>query len=207
MTTVRKFTKNGKAHGKVELNATIFAGPVNESVVHTVVTGQLRNRRQGTAKTKERGEKAYSTKKPWRQKGTGRARAGRRNSPIWRGGGTTFGPRTKDWNRPIPKTLRRTALKSIVLDRAANEQMIVVEDLPWTKPETKVAAAWLKTLDLAGPTLVITAEPDTDSLLSLRNIPGVEHTFVGQLSAADVATHKHLVFTADALVKLEETLA
>lgn len=206
MSTAKTFTKTGKASGTTELKPEVFGETISEDVVHAVVTGQLRNRRQGTVNTKERGQVAYSTKKPWRQKGTGRARAGSRSSPLWKGGGTTFGPHPRTWNRPIPSKLRRLALKSIVLDRAANDQLFVVADVPWKAPKTKVAAEWLHKLGVQGSTLVITAEPDQNGRLSLRNIPRVTHTFVGQLSAMDLASHTTIVFTKAALEKLETVL-
>ena len=207
MGAAKTFSKDGKSTGTSDLSAAVFGDDVKEFAVHAVVTGQLRNERQGTAKTKERSELSYSTRKPWRQKGTGRARAGGRNSPIWRGGGTVFGPRPKNWNSPIPRKLRRIAMRSIVLDRSNNEHLMIVDDVPWTEPKTKVAVDWLKKLDTTGATLIVTAEPDENGLLSTRNIQGVTQTFVGQLSARDLASHKTLVFTKDAFAKLEEVLS
>lgn len=207
MSSVKTFSKTGKATGTTKLDATVFAGTINEGAVHAVVTGQLRNQRQGNAKTKERSEVAYSTRKPWRQKGTGRARAGSRNSPIWRGGGTTFGPRSREWNRPIPKKLRRLALKSVLLDRVASDRLLVAADVPWKEPKTKVAAKWLQALGVEGRTLVVTAEADPVGCLSVRNLPDVSLTFVGQLSAVDLAAHRTIVVTKAALARIEQVLA
>ncbi len=207
MTAVKTFSKAGKATGSADLNPDIFGTEVNEGAVHAVVTAQLRNRRQGTVNTKERGQVAYSTRKPWRQKGTGRARAGARSSPLWRGGGTTFGPHPRTWNRPIPKKLRRIALKSVLLDRAANGSLLLVADVPWTEPKTKVAAQWLEKLGAQGRTIVVTAEPDDHGRLSLRNIPGATQTFIGQLSVTDLVAHRTIVLTKDALAKIEAGLA
>lgn len=207
MATVKTFAADGKATGTAELNPTVFDGTVHEGAVHAVVTGQLRNQRQGTANTKERSDTAFSHRKPWRQKGTGRARAGGRNSPLWRGGGTVFGPHPREWNRPIPKKLRRLALKSVLQDRADHDALYVVDGIPLTEPKTKAAAAWLATLGVSGRTLVVTATPDPNCALSLRNLPYVSHTFVGQVSAKDLAAHRTVVVTKEALGQIEQTLA
>lgn len=189
----------GASVGTVELPAAWFDGEVNIPVMHQVVTAQLAAARQGTHKTKTRGEVRGGGRKPWRQKGTGRARQGSTRSPNWVGGGIAHGRTPKDWSVRVNKKVKRAALRSALTDRAANEVVTVVRGLSFDTPRTKDAVATLDALGLDGRVLVVLADRHEATELSFRNLPTVHTLVVDQLNTHDVLLSDHVLFDEDAL--------
>lgn len=185
--------------GTVELPAAWFDGEVNIPVMHQVVTAQLAAARQGTHKTKTRGEVRGGGRKPWRQKGTGRARQGSTRSPNWVGGGIAHGRTPKDWSMRVNKKVKRAALRSALTDRATNEVVTVVRGLSFDAPRTKDAVATLDALGLDGRVLVVLADRHEATELSFRNLPTVHTLVVDQLNTHDVLLSDHVLFDEDAL--------
>lgn len=198
------YATNGSELGKVELNDEIFGRPPNEGVVHQVIVAQQANLRHGRAATKERSEVAGSTRKRWRQKGTGRARVGSGKSPHWRGGGTAFGPHPRDFSLATNKKMRREALRSVIADKLQSEKLVILNELSISEPKTKEMLAVLRRLNIEESCLIVTEGVDRNAHLSSRNIPGVKQTFVDSLGALDVISHKKLVLTKSALEALEK---
>jgi large subunit ribosomal protein L4 len=189
----------GKKVGSTELPDAWFGGPVNIAVMHQVVTAQLAAARQGTHKTKTRGEVRGGGAKPWRQKGTGRARQGSTRSPQWVGGGVAHGRVPKDWSVRVNKKVKRAALRSALSDRADNRLVTVVRGLAFDAPRTKDAVAALSALGLEGKVLVVLAERDDATMRSFRNLPNVHTLVVDQLNTHDVVVSDVVVFDEDAL--------
>ncbi|MGM0618640.1 MAG: 50S ribosomal protein L4 [Actinomycetota bacterium] len=189
----------GKKVGSTDLPDAWFGGPVNIAVMHQVVTAQLAAARQGTHKTKTRGEVRGGGAKPWRQKGTGRARQGSTRSPQWVGGGVAHGRVPKDWSVRVNKKVKRAALRSALSDRADNQLVTVVRDLSFDVPRTKDAVAALSALGLQGRVLVVLAERDEATLRSFRNLPEVHTLIVDQLNTHDVVVSDVVVFDEAAL--------
>ena len=189
----------GDSVGSMELPAAWFEGEVNVPVMHQVVTAQLAAARQGTHKTKTRGEVRGGGAKPWRQKGTGRARQGSTRSPQWVGGGVAHGRVPKDWSVRVNKKVKRVALRSALTDRASNELVTVVRDLSFPAPRTKDAVAALEALGLTGRVLVVLADRDEATERSFRNLTTVHTLTVDQLNTHDIVVSDHVVFDEDAL--------
>jgi large subunit ribosomal protein L4 len=175
-------------------------------VLHQAVVRHLANRRRGTADTKTRGEVQGTTRKPWRQKGTGRARAGSVRSPLWRSGGIVFGPHPRSYHQALPRKMRRLALKSALAARAETGDVIVIEDFLVREPKTRVMAGLLQAIEADGSVMLVT--PDRQPLLerATNNLPGVWCTQAGQLNPYDLLAAEKIVFTRDALARLEEVL-
>lgn len=193
--------------GDLELSETVFGAPVNEGLVHQAVVRYLANQRQGTASTKTRGEVSGGGRKPWRQKGTGRARQGSIRAPQWVGGGTVFGPKPRDYRQAMPKKARRAALRSALSSKVASGELLVLDELTFEEPKTKKMVEVLENLKAAGASaLVVTGELDRNVILSARNIPGVGTTRAGDLNVYDVVAHARLIATKDAIAKIEEVL-
>ncbi len=201
------YATNGSELGKVELSDEIFGKTPKESVVHQVIVAQQANLRQGNAATKERAHVAGSTRKLWRQKGTGRARIGSGKAPHWRGGGVAFGPHPRDFSKKTSKKMRREALRSVLADKLRGEQLIVLNELKLDGPKTRELVTILRHLNIAESCLIVTAEADKNACLSARNIPGVSQTYVDSLGALDVISHKKLVLTKSAVESLERKLS
>lgn len=186
--------------GDVEVPAAVFGGPVREHLLHAVVRSQLAGRRAGTAATKTRGFVSGGGKKPWRQKGTGRARAGSIRSPLWAGGGTIFGPQPRDYAYRLPKTARRAALRSALAARHAEGKLLVLDALTLPDAKTKRMLECLRGLGLEGETvLIVLPAPDPTVERAARNLPGVKVLRVGGLNVYDVLGHANLVLTRPAL--------
>jgi large subunit ribosomal protein L4 len=186
--------------GNVEVPAAVFGGPVREPLLHAVVRSQLAERRAGTAATKTKGFVSGGGKKPWRQKGTGRARAGSIRSPLWAGGGTIFGPQPRDYGYRLPKSARRAALCSALAARHAEGKVLVVDQLALPEAKTKRMVECLRGLGLEGESvLVVLAEADAAVERAARNLPGVKVLRVAGLNVYDVLDHAHLVLTRAAL--------
>ena len=189
----------GETVGSTDLPPAWFEGAINVPVMHQVVTAQLAAARQGTHKTKTRAQVRGGGAKPWRQKGTGRARQGSTRSPQWVGGGVAHGRVPKDWSVRVNKKVKRVALRSALADRANNELVTVVRGLSFDAPRTKDAVAALRALGLEGRTLVVLAERDEATMRSFRNLPDVHTLVVDQLNTHDVVVSDVVVFDEDAL--------
>ena len=205
MPKVAVFNREGKQVGELELNDAIFGVEVNQDLMHKVVVSQLANARQGTVATRSRGMVRGGGRKPWRQKGTGRARQGSIRSPQWVGGGVVFGPQPREYSYRLPKKARRAALKSALSAKAAAGNIVVLDQLKVDEPKTKVMVNMLKALDVQKP-LVVTAEWDRNVELSTRNIPGAVVAKSVGLNVYDILNSQKLVMTKDAVTKLEEVL-
>ncbi|MBO8129550.1 MAG: 50S ribosomal protein L4 [Peptococcaceae bacterium] len=206
MPKVAVFNTKGEQVGEMELSDEVFGQPVNEAVLHEVVTMQLANRRRGTHDTKTRGEVRGGGRKPWRQKGTGRARHGSIRSPIWRGGGIVFGPHPRDYHYKVPKKVRRLALKSALSSKVGEGKIFVLEALELEAPKTKDMVQILQNLQAGKGALVVTEGKDEHVIKSARNIPKVKALPADQLNVYDVLYHPNLVMTKDAVAKVEEVL-
>ena len=199
MASLEVLNASGKKAGTVDLPDEIFAAQVNVPVMHRVVRAQLAAARAGTHSTKTRSEVRGGGKKPWRQKGTGRARAGSIRSPLWTGGGTIFGPRPRDYTQRLPRSARRAALRSALAARHAEGRLVVVEEIRLEEPRTKRMLAWLAGLGIEGSVLVVLAAPDTTVGLAARNLPQVKVLPAAALNVYDVLGHATLVMTRPAL--------
>lgn len=206
MPTVDVYNIQKEKVGQVDLKEDIFGVAVKGHLLHEVVTWQRACRRAGCASTKTRGEVRGGGAKPWRQKGTGRARVGSRRSPIWRGGGITFGPRPRSYAYPLPKKVRRLALKMALSSKLANGQLLVLDAYPHTTPKTKDFVNLLKTFEI-NKVLVITPEAHQALELSARNVPYVQVMLPAGLNVYDILKFDHLVLLSPALAQIEARLA
>lgn len=191
---------------KLEVNDAVFAKDFNEDLIHQVIVAHQAGARQGTQKQKNRAEVNGSTKKPWRQKGTGRARAGMRMSPIWRKGGVTFAARPRDYSQKVNRKMYRYAICSILSELLRSGRLIVVEDIQLADHKTKTCAAWLNKLSL-NDALIISDSLDTNLLLGSRNIPNVRFTEAGDLNPVDLVGYDKVVMTKQAVQQIQERLA
>jgi large subunit ribosomal protein L4 len=192
--------------GELDLKDDIFGVEVRGDVLHEVVTWQRACRRAGCACTKTRGEVRGGGRKPWRQKGTGRSRAGSNRSPLWRGGGIAFGPRLRSYAYPLPKKLRRLALKMALSSKLETGQLVVLDGYPHTAPKTKDFVAVLKTFEM-DKALFISPEENRALELSARNVPGVQVLLPAGLNVYDILKYDHLVLLSPALAAIEARLA
>jgi large subunit ribosomal protein L4 len=191
--------------GELDLKDEIFGVEVKGHVLHEVVTWQRACRRSGTACTKTRGEVRGGGRKPWRQKGTGRARVGSSRSPIWRGGGTTFGPRPRSYAYALPKQVRRLALKMALSSKLASGQLVVLEDYPFNAPKTKEFVQVMKKFDLE-KALFIIPEGHKNLELSARNVPYAQVLLTAGLNVYDILRYDHLVLLSPAVAAIEARL-
>jgi large subunit ribosomal protein L4 len=203
------FDMNGKSAGTVDLPVSLFETEVNEFVVHEAVVAYLANQRQGTVNTKERSDVRGGGRKPWRQKGTGRARAGTIRSPLWRGGGTVFGPHPRDHRLKLNKKARRVALTSSLTNRAKDGSVVVVKSLEFDAPRTRGFADLLKSIGAypGKKTLVVLDKPYAATIKSARNIRGVRITLADSVNTYDVVWAEKLVVSSAALSRMEEVFA
>lgn len=207
MPRVAVYNMEGEQVGDIELKDEIFGVPVNEGLIHQAVVRYLANQRQGTVKTKTRGEVSGGGRKPWRQKGTGRARHGSIRSPIWVGGGTVFGPQPRDYRQRMPKKARRAALRSALSGKVAAGELVVLDSLALAEPKTRRMAEVLENLNARGSSaLFVTPEADRNVVLSVRNLPGVAAARAGDLNVYEVLVHEKVFVTKDAVAKIEEVL-
>jgi len=200
------YNVNKEKVGEVDLKEDIFGVEIKPHLLHEVVVWQRACRRSGSASTKTRGEVTGSGRKPWRQKGTGRARVGSIRSPIWRGGGTVFGPRPRSYAYALPKKVRRAALKMALSSKLANGQLVVLEDYPYTAPKTKEFVQVMKNFDLE-KALFITLEAHKALELSARNVPYVQVMPIAGLNVYDILRYDHLVLLSPAVTAIEARLA
>lgn len=206
MLTVGVFNKEGKKVSDIELNENIFGAEVNEYALHQVVVALLANKRQGTQSAKTRAEVSGGGIKPWRQKGTGRARQGSIRSPQWIHGGIVFAPKPRDYRMAIPKSMKRTAMRSVLTSKVQENEIFVLEDLSFETPKTKEAVAMFKALNLK-KALVVVAESNENTYKSIRNIQGVAVVPVNNINVYDLLKYENLIITKDAVSKIEEVYA
>ena len=197
----------GEQVGEYELSEAVFGIEPNEAVVHAAVKNYLANQRQGTQSALTKGEVSFTTKKPWRQKGTGRARAGYYGSPVWTHGGVAFAPKPRDYSYSLTKKTRRLALKSVLSSKAQNGEIVVIDGLKVEEPKTKTFKTFLGKIGATGKTLVITRDVDELVIKSARNIPGVFTTIASILNPYMVLNNTMLVVDKAALEKIEEVYA
>jgi large subunit ribosomal protein L4 len=197
--------RSGKTAAQVDLPESVFSRPANDHLVYEAVINYRANQRQGTAATKTRAFVSGGGKKPWRQKGTGRARVGSTRSPLWKKGGTVFGPQPRDYSYELPKKARRGALRAALAAKHASQELIVASELEVKAPKTKEAVALLKAYKLDSALLVDT--PDNANLfLAVRNLPRVKAVDVAGLNIYDVLAHKSVVFSRRAFEAVLEKL-
>ena len=201
------FNMAGEKVGEVELSEAVFGIQPNESVLHDSVKNHLANCRQGTQSALTKGEVSYTTKKPWRQKGTGRARAGYAGSPVWYHGGVAFAPKPRDYGYSLNKKVRRLALKSALSAKALEEDIVVIDGLKVDEIKTKPFKAFLEKVGVTGKALVVTENVDTMVVKSARNLPGVTTTTATILSPYMILTGGKMVVDKAALSKIEEVFA
>lgn len=207
MPKVALFNQTGSQVGEIELNDSVFGIEPNNHVMFEAVVMQRASLRQGTHKTKIRSEVAGGGRKPWKQKGTGRARQGSIRSPQWRGGGTVFGPVPRSYSYKLPKKVRRLAIKSALSSKVQEENILVLESLAFDAPKTKEFTNVLKGLSVNTKALIVTAGLEENVALSARNIPGVTVVAADGINVLDVLNHDKLIMTKAAVEKVEEVLA
>ncbi|MFQ5456369.1 MAG: 50S ribosomal protein L4 [Nitrospirota bacterium] len=199
-----KNTKNEKVDS-LELNEEIFGREVKKPLIHQALVTQMASQRQGTASTKTRGEVSGGGKKPWRQKGTGRARAGSSRSPVWKGGGTVFGPRPRDYSCAFPKKMLKSALLSIISSKVKEGELIILDDLEINDPKTKIMAGILKGLNLNSTLFVIGENNNRENLQrASRNIPHLKLINMRCLNVYDLLSHKYMLILKRDIVQLKE---
>lgn len=206
MTKVTLFKQDGTTNGEIELNSEIFGIEPNKNVVFDAVIMQRASLRQGTHAVKNRSAVSGGGRKPWRQKGTGRARQGSIRSPQWRGGGIVFGPTPRSYSYKLPKKVRRLAIKSVLSQKVLDNKLVVVEALQFDAPKTKEFAQVLSNLNVDTKVLVVVESSNDFALLAARNIPNVTIVDETDVTVLDVVNNDKLLFTKAALSKVEEGL-
>ncbi len=205
MTKIQVLDKSGKKISEINVPKAVFSYPVKEHLLYEAVVNYRANQRQGSASTKTKSEVRGGGRKPWRQKGTGRARAGSIRSPLWRKGGVAFGPKPRNYYYSLPKKAKRNALKSALSMKFAEKQILVLKALDLKEPKTKEGAKLLEILNLDSA-LIVDQHQNKNLFLSLRNIPKIKPIDYNQVNVYDVLNHKWLVFTQKAFESLMEKL-
>jgi large subunit ribosomal protein L4 len=206
MPTVDLYNREGQKVGDMQLSDNVFAVEVNENVLHQVVVAQLANKRQGTQSAKTRAEVSGGGKKPWRQKGTGRARQGSIRAPQWIHGGIVFAPKPRDYRMSIPKSMRRVAMKSALTSKVNDNNIVVLEGLELQAPKTKEMVKMINAFEAKKPLIVI---PENNEVVykSVRNIEGATIIPVNNLNVYDILKHDKFIVTKEAVAKIEEVYA
>lgn len=207
MPKVAVYNTAGEQVGEIELSEQVFGVRVKPAVLHQAVVAQLANARQGTHATKTRARVRGGGRKPWRQKGTGRARQGSIRAPQWVGGGTVFGPQPRDYSIRLPKKVRRLAIRGALSSKVNEGTLIVLEDLQLEAPKTKEMVRILSNLRVPGKALVVGEGVNQTVYLSARNIPGVKYLPATDINVVDLLHHDHLVVTKNAVARIEEVFA
>jgi large subunit ribosomal protein L4 len=207
MPKVALYNVSGQQIGDIELSDSVFGVDVNQHVLYEAVKNHLANRRQGTQSAKTRSEVRGGGRKPWRQKGTGRARQGSIRSPQWTGGGVVFAPKPRDYSYRLPKKVRRIAMKSALSSKVLNNEIIVLDELKMNEPKTKDMASILKNLNSKKKALIVLDQKDENVVKSTRNIPGIETTLVNTLNVYDILNYDSFIITKEAVRKVEEVYA
>ncbi|WP_346937919.1 50S ribosomal protein L4 [uncultured Clostridium sp.] len=206
MPTVKVYNTEKKEVGEIQLNDSIFGVEVSVEAMHQVVLAQLANKRQGTQSAKTRAEVRGGGIKPWRQKGTGRARQGSIRAPQWIHGGIVFAPKPRDYRVSVPKSMRRVAMKSALTSKVQDNEMIVLESLAFNAPKTKEMVKVLNAFETK-KTLIVVAESNENVYKSARNIPGIAVVPVNNINVYDILKYENLMITKDAVSKIEEVYA
>jgi large subunit ribosomal protein L4 len=204
MPSANVYDMDGQIVREEHLDNYVFGAPVNTAVLHQVVTAQLVNRRQGTASTKTRAEVSGGNKKPYRQKGTGRARQGSTRAPQWRGGGTVFGPRPHAYERAIPRKMKRVAIRSALSDKAANGRILLMDSIEISEPRTKDMEALLANLPITRKVLLLLPERDENVILSARNIQSVQLGNVESTNVVELLKYDHVLMLVESVRRLVE---
>ncbi|MFZ5975395.1 MAG: 50S ribosomal protein L4 [Bacillota bacterium] len=204
MPQVAVYNMEGSKVGDINLKDDIFAAKINEHVMHNVVKAQLANQRQGTQSALTRSEVRGGGIKPWRQKGTGRARQGSIRAPQWRKGGVVFAPKPRSYRQEINRKEKRLAMKSALSVKVAEDQMLVLDSLELAAPKTKEVVKLLKNLDVNTKALIVLPGTDTDVERAARNLPGVKTLQVGTLNVLDILNYDAFIITRDAVARVEE---
>ena len=204
MPKVNVYNMQGEVVEEMELNDTIFGIEINEHAVYEVVKNQLANKRQGTQSAKTRAEVRGGGRKPWRQKGTGRARQGSTRSPQWKGGGVVFAPKPRDYSYSVPKKVKRLALKSALTAKVNDNEIIIVDEFILNSPKTKEMKTILANLNSDKKALIVTDVKNNDVIRSANNIPYVATTIVSTLNVYDILKYNSFIITKEAVKKVEE---
>ena len=207
MPKVAVYDMQGTQVGEIDLNDSVFGIKPNEAVIQQFIKMQLANKRVGNASTKTRAEVRGGGKKPWKQKGTGRARVGSSRNPVWRGGGIAFGPKPRDYSYTLPRKVRRLALKSALSSKVVDNNIIIVDFLNFDEPRTSKMVQTLELLKVGKKTLLVTADGDINVYKSSRNIPGVKSLKVDYINVFDILKYETLLLTKDAVTRVEEVFA
>jgi large subunit ribosomal protein L4 len=207
MPKVTLFNTSGNEVGEVELSDSVFGIEPNVHVLHEAALMQRASLRRGTHKVKGRSEVRGGGRKPWKQKGTGRARQGSIRSPQWKGGGVVFGPTPRSYSWKLPKKVRRLAIKSALSSKVLENDIIVLDSLTMSAPKTKEFAAILNNLKVGSKALIVAPSYDDNVALSARNIPGVKFVAADGINVLDVLTYDKLIITKEAVLKVEEVFA
>ncbi len=207
MPNVALYNTSGKQVGEIELNENTFGANVNIEAMHQVVKMYLANQRQGTQSTLTRAEVRGGGIKPWRQKGTGRARHGSIRSPQWRHGGIVFAPKPRSYRYSVPKKIKRIAMKSALSSKVNDNSIVVIEELNFDAPKTKQVISLLQNLKVDSKTLIVVADNNENVVKSARNIQGVKTAFVNTLNVYDILKYDKFIITKDAVKKVEEVYA
>ena len=204
MPSVVMVDQNNKKVKDVELSGVFTSGEVRMHNLHSAVVNHLANKRAGTAATKNKALVSGGGKKPWKQKGTGRARAGSNRSPLWRHGGTCFGPMPRDYSYSLPKKAKRAALVDAIASKVAENKLIVIDNLTLAEPKTKLVSALLENLGVQENALVLIKDENKNLTLAARNIPTVKVLRMGNINVYDVLKYRYLLATQDALNAMQE---
>lgn len=207
MPKVAVYNMSGAQVGELELSEHVFGEKPNDAVLHQFVQMQLTNKRVGTASTKTRAEIRGGGKKPWRQKGTGRARVGSSRNPLWKGGGITFGPKPRDYSYTLPRKVRRLAMRTALSSKVRDQHLVVVDELMFEQPKTKAMVQTLASLNVGKKVLVVVTGSDQNAIQSARNIAGVKPLKVDFMNVYDLLNYDVLVITKDAVARVEEVFA
>ncbi len=207
MPKIDVYNMEGKKVSDIDLKEEIFGIVPNETVVHTVVTNYLANQRQGTQSTKTRAEVSGGGKKPWRQKGTGRARQGSIRAPHWIKGGVALGPKPRSYNYRVNKKEKRLAVKSVLSSKILENELVVLDKIEFNEIKTKNMVKVLNNLKIEGKALIVLPEKNDNVQLSSRNIEGIKTSLVSTINAYELLNYTKLILTVDAVKKLEEVYA
>lgn len=206
MANIKVYNMQGQEVGDMELNSTVFEAKINIPLMHQAVVLNQASERRGTHESKTRGQVSGSTKKPWRQKGTGRARVGTKRNPVWTGGGAAFGPHMREYGFKMPKKMRRAALRSALSEKFAAGELIVFDELAMEAPKTKVMADLFKKFE-AESALVVLGEFNENVAKSVRNLAGACPVEATGINVYNILAKRKLIMTKDAIAKVEEVLA
>lgn len=207
MTKLPLYDVNGKSAGEVTAAKEVFGRAINEDVVHSALVWFLAAQRRGTHSTKTKAEVRGGGRKPWRQKGTGRARAGSIRSPLWRTGGVIFGPKPRSYNYSLPKKIKKQALAIVLSDKAQTNKIKIVEEFKLTEAKTKSASKWLKDLEVSGKALLVLGNSNEVFVRAARNIAGVKTVMFKDINIHDLLSAEWLVLEKKAVASLKEFLA